>query len=104
LESILELKSVKDLIDKSIESVSNKIDEKLKFSQQESNCDQNVYCGLGCQLHGFSSGLLCATEKTRHFSVINYFDDQYENYFGFFKLVCNIDDEINKAGKLGMNF
>ena len=112
-ETILEGNNVKYLISKSIESVSHKIDEKLELSQKETDCERktvlvcdlenqnHVYCGLGCQLHGFSSGLLCATEHRRHYTVINYLSDQYENYFSFFKQSCMINEQIKLAGKLG---
>ena len=59
---------------------------------------------MGCQLHGFSSGLLCATEQVRHYSVIKYYKDQFETYFNFFKHVCEINDEIKIDGKLGFTF
>ena len=93
--------------------MSHKIDEKLELSQKVNDCERktflvcdlenqnHVYCGLGCQLHGFSSGLLCATEHRRHYTVINYLSDQYENYFGFFKQTCMINEQIKLAGKLG---
>ncbi len=95
--------------------MANKLEEKFKISQEDTECSRKkyliydfeylnyAYCNLGCQLHGFSSGLLCATEHKRHFSVIKYYKDQFENYFNFFKHVCEINDEIIRPGELGMN-
>ena len=89
------------------------MEEKLKISQEDTECSRKKYliydldylsyadCNLGCQLHGFSSGLLCATEHVRHYSVIKYYKDQFETYFNFFKHPCEINDEINIDGKLG---
>ncbi len=96
--------------------MSTKLEEKLKISQEDTECSRKKYliydldylsyadCNLGCQLHGFSSGLLCATEHVRHYSVIKYYKDQFETYFNFFKHVCEINDEINIDGKLGFTF
>ena len=113
LENILEEKNVKNLIANSVESVANKLEEKFKISQEDTECSRKKYliydldylryadCNLGCQLHGFSSGLLCATEQMRHYSVINFYKDQFESYFSFFKQSCMINEQIKLSGKLG---
>ena len=97
------------------ETVSKKIQEKIKAIQEANTCDSVKYlvydfinykideCGLGCQLHGFSSGLLCAIENGRQYSIINYYDDQYRDYFHFFNSWCKLNDRVS-AGKLGESF
>ena len=57
-----------------------------------------VYCGLGCQLHGISAGLMCAVENDMKLLVINYPQSQYENYFKFFSKNCN-QAEAKSNGK-----
>jgi hypothetical protein len=118
---ILETKRVKNLLAKATTSLAHQIATKLKQlnnKNEQTNCGANkfliydlenlnaVHCGLGCQLHGFSSGILCASESKRHFSIINYSKDQYQKYFDFFNHSCSHESsssaEISKAGKLGL--
>ena len=119
---ILETKRVKRLIAKATMSLEHRIETKLKQLNdasgpiEQTNCCTNklliydfenlnaVYCGLGCQLHGFSSGILCASESDRRFSIINFSKDQYKNYFDFFNRSCSSGSrsELGKAGKLGL--
>ncbi len=111
---ILETKRVKSLIAKATTSLARQIETKLNDANgEQTNCRTNkllmydlenlnaVYCGLGCQLHGFSSGILCASESDRRYSIVNFAQDQYKKYFDFFNRSCS-RSELGKAGKLGL--
>ena len=59
-------------------------------------------CGLGCQLHVISAGILCATEMNKKYLVIGN-KGNYEKYFRAFEPYCSeINDENNR--KLGKKF
>ena len=100
------------LLDKS-EKIYTKIQEKIVTMQQNEKCSSSkhliydfenlspVDCNLGCNLHGFSAGLLCAIENDRQFTIVNYARDQFEKYFDAFTPRCLFDPQQQIAGKLG---
>ena len=108
-------KPLKKLIEYKATSIQDKIQRKMKFYQEKKTCDNTKFlvydfinynideCGLGCQLHGFSSGLLCGIENDRQFFIVNFVMDQYKFFFKFFNTWCQINHEKN-AGKLGKFF
>ena len=77
---------------------SNELQDKIHSLQE--NCKNQqilyydldnmnpMYCGLGCQLHGISASLLCAIENNLQFAVINYQQNQYEDYLLPFWTMC----------------
>ena len=49
-------------------------------------------CGLGCQLHVISAGIICATEMNKQYLVIKH-QGKYDEYFNSFKLACGNRDQ-----------
>ena len=109
---ILESKPLKKLIEYKSALIQQKLQRKMNLYQERKTFNDtkflvydlgnlsHFYCGLGCQLHGFSSGLLCGIENDRQYVIVNYFMDQYQLFFKFFNSWCQKNHEID-AGKLG---
>jgi hypothetical protein len=108
---ILTSKPLIKLIEHTSAPIQQKLQRKMKLYQERKTCNETKFlvydlgnlsqvdCGLGCELHGFSSGLLCSIENDRQYVIVNYFMDQYRSYFEFFNSKCQINHE--NAGKLG---
>ena len=109
LESLLESKNLKINLKRQVEKISQEFEEKYEKLQRNNNeeCDNHmqrtifydldninpVYCGLGCQLHGFSAAFVCSSENHRKLEIINFQRSQYENYLEAFKTRCKHEDK-----------
>ena len=87
--------------------ISKRIQAKIKTQQENSNCENSkkLICnlqgktpyelGLGCQLHTYASGLLCAIENKRKYLIVNYLQKQFSDYFNNFVTNCPQDELFN---------
>jgi hypothetical protein len=77
----------------------------LKNNQENVKCERSkhvlnmtglnpVTCGLGCQLHIISAGILCATEINKQYLVIDH-RGNYDKYFRAFDPFCVKANDTN---------
>jgi hypothetical protein len=103
LEVNLKSKKITDYQSEFTSKISNRIQAKIKSQQELSNCENSnkLICnlqgktpyelGLGCQMHTYASGLLCAIENNRKYFIVNYRQKQFSNYFDNFVKNCAQD-------------
>jgi len=103
LEVNLKSKRITDYQSQFTSKISNRIQAKIKNQQELSSCETSnkLICnlqgktpyelGLGCQMHTYASGLLCAIENDRTFFIVNYRQKQFSNYFENFVKNCAQD-------------
>ena len=96
-------------LNKITSKISSQIQLKLKSKQKNVECNASKHalnldqlnpfdCGLGCQLHVISAGIICATEMNKQYLVIKH-QGKYDEYFSSFRLICGHQNQ-----KLGIYF
>ena len=103
LEILLKSEKIRDYQIEFTQKISSRIQANIKTQQETAECEQSqkLICnlqgktpyelGLGCQLHTYASGLLCATENKRRFFIVNYRQKHFSDYFNAFIANCPQD-------------
>ena len=114
LEVLNQSEKIRNYQNKFVLEISKRIQSKIKSQQDNSDCEYSkklilnlqrktpYELGLGCQLHSYASGLLCAIENKRKFLIVNYHQKQFSDYFENFVRSCeenkylSIQENINR--------
>ena len=115
LEVLYQSEKIRNYQNKFVSEISKRIQSKIKSQQESSDCEysKKLICnlqgktpyelGLGCQLHTYASGLLCAIENKRKFLIVNYNQKQFSDYFDNFVGSCEKDKYLSIQENINRN-
>ncbi len=115
LEVLNQSEKIRNYQNKFVLEISKRIQSKIKSQQVYSDCEYSkklifnlkrktpIESGLGCQLHSYASGLLCANENKRKFLIVNYDQKQFSDYFNNFLGSCEEDKYLSIQENINRN-